>query len=77
MSRIGKKPVAIPKDVKIETKGGQVCVEGPKGKLSLTLSNGIEVDVGGQTAFNHTPAAELEAGLLDARSGAAFGGLCG
>lgn len=45
MSRIGKKPVSIPKDVKVEVKDGTVFVEGPKGKLSRALSGRIKVDI--------------------------------
>ncbi len=45
MSRIGKKLVAIPKDVKIEIKDGSVCVEGPKGKLTLKLSDRISLEI--------------------------------
>src|SRR4051812_1524356 len=49
MSRIGKQPIAIPAKVKVEVKGQQVSVEGPKGKLnwelprrtSLKVENGI------------------------------------
>ena len=37
MSRIGKQPIAIPLKVKVEVKGQQVLVEGPKGKLNLEL----------------------------------------
>ena len=37
MSRIGKKPIAIPSGVKVEVKGRECKVEGPKGKLSLKL----------------------------------------
>ena len=37
MSRIGKKPIPIPDKVKVEVSGGNVSVEGPKGKLSLRL----------------------------------------
>jgi large subunit ribosomal protein L6 len=37
MSRIGKQPIAIPPEVKVEVKGQQVFVEGPKGKLYLQL----------------------------------------
>jgi large subunit ribosomal protein L6 len=37
MSRIGKQPIAIPAKVKVELKGQQVTVEGPKGKLILKL----------------------------------------
>jgi len=37
MSRIGKQPIAIPPKVKVEVKGQQVQVEGPKGKLNWEL----------------------------------------
>ncbi len=45
MSRIGKKIVAIPKDVKIEVKDGVVLVQGPKGKLSRKLSDRISIEI--------------------------------
>jgi len=45
MSRIGKKPVAIPKDVKIQVVDGFVHVEGPKGKLAQKIPAHIAVDV--------------------------------
>jgi large subunit ribosomal protein L6 len=45
MSRIGKKLVVIPKEVKIEVKEGVVFVEGPKGKLSRKLSDRISVEI--------------------------------
>jgi len=45
MSRIGKKPVVIPKDVKIEVKDRLVSVEGPKGNLILHLSDRITVEI--------------------------------
>ncbi len=37
MSRIGKQPIEIPAKVKVEVKGQQVFVEGPKGKLNWEL----------------------------------------
>jgi len=37
MSRIGKKPVELPKGVTAEVKGTTVKVKGPKGELSRTL----------------------------------------
>ena len=37
MSRIGKIPVAIPAGVKVNVNDRQVRIEGPKGKLDLTL----------------------------------------
>lgn len=45
MSRIGKKPLSIPKDVKIEAKDGAIFVEGPKGKLSRPLSDRITIEI--------------------------------
>jgi len=45
MSRIGKKPIAIPKDVKIEINARQVFVQGPKGKLSRILSDRISLEI--------------------------------
>ncbi|PIP21079.1 MAG: 50S ribosomal protein L6 [Candidatus Omnitrophica bacterium CG23_combo_of_CG06-09_8_20_14_all_40_11] len=45
MSRIGRKPVVIPKDVKIEVKEGKVCIEGPKGNLTRPLSGRIVVEI--------------------------------
>lgn len=45
MSRLGKKPISIPKgvDVKIDVK--EVQIKGPKGFLTQTLEPGIEVKV--------------------------------
>jgi len=45
MSRIGKKLVAIPKDVKIEVKDGIIYVEGPKGKLTRKLADRISLEI--------------------------------
>jgi len=41
MSRIGKKPVAIPSGVTATIEGGQLSVKGPKGTLALTLRDEI------------------------------------
>jgi len=45
MSRIGKKPITFPKNVKISQSGGIVKVEGPKGALSSKLPEGITMAV--------------------------------
>jgi large subunit ribosomal protein L6 len=37
MSRIGRLPISVPAKVKVEVKGRQVQVEGPKGKLNFEL----------------------------------------
>ncbi len=44
MSRIGKKPVAVPQGVKIEVRDGCVYIEGPKGKLNKVLSPRIGME---------------------------------
>ena len=46
MSRIGKKPITFPKNVKISQSGGIVKVEGPKGILSSKLPEGITLTIG-------------------------------
>ena len=47
MSRIGKKPIAIPKGVKVDVKPGTVEIQGPKGKLQQPLPPGIGFKVDG------------------------------
>jgi len=44
MSRIGKKPIAIPQGVKVAIQGNVVEVQGPKGKLQTTVPAGIRVE---------------------------------
>ncbi len=51
MSRIGKMPVVLPDKVKAKIEGRQVLVEGPLGKLSYSLPDGIDAAVAG-TAIN-------------------------
>ncbi len=43
MSRIGKKPIPLPKGVKYSISGGSVLVEGPKGTVSALLPTGISI----------------------------------
>ncbi|MCL5021239.1 MAG: 50S ribosomal protein L6 [Bacteroidetes bacterium] len=45
MSRIGKKPVPIPKGVTVEVSGGVLKVKGPKGELSGNLHRAVSVEV--------------------------------
>ena len=44
MSRIGKKPIAIPKGVTIKVEGNTVLVQGPKGRVDTPLPAGIKVE---------------------------------
>jgi len=45
MSRIGKKPIAVPKGVEVTVAGSKVLVNGPLGKLNWTLVDGVGVVV--------------------------------
>lgn len=45
MSRIGKIPVAVPKEAKVSVEPSRVHIEGPKGKLDLALPEGIKVEL--------------------------------
>jgi large subunit ribosomal protein L6 len=43
MSRVGKKPITLPKGVKINI-GNELQVEGPKGKLTVPIPAGIRIE---------------------------------
>ena len=43
MSRIGKKPIPLPAGVKYTVEGNTVLVEGPKGKVSALIADGISL----------------------------------
>jgi len=45
MSRIGKKPIELPKGVEVKQDGNAVTIKGPKGTLSTVLIPGIGVKV--------------------------------
>jgi large subunit ribosomal protein L6 len=44
MSRIGKKPIPLPAGVKYTVDGNTVLVEGPKGKVSALIADGITLE---------------------------------
>jgi large subunit ribosomal protein L6 len=45
MSRIGKKPIPIPKDVKIDLKEDLLSVKGPKGELQRRIDSKVIVNI--------------------------------
>lgn len=49
MSRIGKKPVKLPKGVSVVTTGDTLQVKGPKGELSRGVAQGISFSQAGET----------------------------
>jgi large subunit ribosomal protein L6 len=55
MSRIGKKPIPLPAGVKYKVEGNTVLVEGPKGKVSALIAEGISLEtVGGELHVNRS-----------------------
>ncbi len=45
MSKIGKKPIAIPKDVQIKMDSGLVWVKGPKGELKRFIPGNVNLNI--------------------------------
>ena len=45
MSRIGKKPIPLPKGVEVRQEGNTLTVKGPKGTLSTAMIQGIDVEI--------------------------------
>lgn len=45
MSRVGKKPVALPKGVECQVQGDAVTVKGPKGTLKMAAPSGVDIAI--------------------------------
>ena len=50
MSRVANNPVNLPKGVEVSVAGTSVSVKGGKGKMEMTLTDGIGVEVNGDVA---------------------------
>jgi large subunit ribosomal protein L6 len=59
MSRVAKKPVALPKGVEVNVAADSISAKGPKGTLSIAKPAGIELTVDGGNAVFSTENAEL------------------
>ena len=66
MSRVGKKPIELGKDVTAEVQGQAVTVKGKKATLSLKVNSEVEVKVEGSTV---TVAPRSGAQFADAMAG--------
>ena len=55
MSRIGRMPIVLPKEVKVSSDLSKVEVTGPKGRLSFQLPQGIGVSADGEKLLVHRP----------------------
>ena len=41
MSKLGKKPILIPRDTKVKVESGKLILTGPKGSKELTINDKI------------------------------------
>jgi large subunit ribosomal protein L6 len=64
MSRIGRKPIAIPDGVTVEIKPGLVLVKGPKGELTQDVSPEMKIAQGEDSAADGTDGGEDVRGTL-------------
>ena len=64
MSRIGRKPIAIPAGVEVKNDNGLITVKGPKGTLSQQISPIISVEINGNEINVTRPNDEKEARSL-------------
>ena len=60
MSRIGKKPVTIPKGVTVTLDGSKITVKGPKGELSRSLPGAMLVSMVDNEVIIQRPSEENE-----------------
>ena len=64
MSRIGRKPIAIPAGVEVKNDNGLITVKGPKGTLSQKINPIISVEINGAEINVTRPNDEKEARSL-------------
>ena len=50
MSRIGRSPITIPKDVKVNVSERSLEIQGPKGKLTTPVPPGISFALSGRSS---------------------------
>jgi large subunit ribosomal protein L6 len=60
MSRIGKKPVPIPKGVTVTLDGSKITVKGPKGELSRSLPGAMLISMKDNEVIVERPSEENE-----------------
>jgi len=63
MSRIGKRPIALPSGVKITLSDSLIEVQGPKGVLSRRVMDGVSLEITSDTIL-----VQRESDSLNARS---------
>ncbi len=49
MSRVGKRPISVPKGATVQVEGSRVSVKGPRGQLDRTLHPDMKIQLDGDT----------------------------
>jgi large subunit ribosomal protein L6 len=70
MSRIGKRPIPIPKGVEVKLDGDILTVKGPKGKLERRINPKVQIKVDDQDLFISVKDKTREVGALHGLFGA-------
>jgi len=70
MSRIGKRPIPIPKGVEVKLDGDILPVKGPKGKLERRINPKVQIKVDDQDLFVSVKDKTREVGALHGLFGA-------
>ena len=80
MSRVAKKPIALPKGVEMTTAAGSIAIKGPKGTLKVAQPAGVSVSIDGANVSiqpaslaNDAMAGTLRALLANCVTGVATG----
>ena len=55
MSRIGKKPILIPRGVEVKFEDGEITAKGPKGEISKKIASEVRVDIKGNEIIVSAP----------------------
>lgn len=63
-SRVGKRPIAIPKGVTVNVSGNEISVQGPKGKLSGQLPDRVLIKKEGESLLLSSSATGVDAPRL-------------
>jgi large subunit ribosomal protein L6 len=64
LSRVGKRPVAVPKGVTINISGRQISVQGPKGKLAIDLPPNVAAKKDGESVLVESSASGRDGARL-------------
>jgi len=75
-SRLGKRPIPVPKGVKVAIADGKCDVQGPKGKLSIALPENVIIDLDDDAVRVRSDATDQDAPRLQGLARALIAKMC-